>query len=163
MSRSVPTMVKAVAPDVVTSVRTTRGGTGRVIIHTAAPATTPLATTAAAPASRARRRIDLAVSRAAVVAASTCWRRAAFSRSIEAWSSGVDAERPGDSSMRTSAAATSARRFRRSLSRHRRSSIRIAGGTSDGSACQSGSTFSTFASVSEMSSPSNARFPVSIS
>ena len=47
--------------------------------------------------------------------------------------------------------------------RQARISCRMRAGTSAGSRCQSGSTFSTFASVSERSSPSNARVPVSIS
>ena len=50
-----------------------------------------------------------------------------------------------------------------SRSRHRPSSARTCGGTSAGSAVQSGSDRSTDASVSETVSPSNVRRPVSIS
>ncbi len=50
-----------------------------------------------------------------------------------------------------------------SRSRHRRTSPTSAGGVSAGSAANSGSRISTAASVVEMSSPSNARRPVSIS
>ena len=46
---------------------------------------------------------------------------------------------------------------------HRCTSARIDDGVSAGKACQSGSVFSTLASVSATSSPSNGRLPVSIS
>ena len=52
------------------------------------------------------------------------------------------------------ATAMSAIRWRRSFTRQRATSVRIAGGTSSGSAFQSGSLFSTLASVSATSSPS---------
>ena len=58
------------------------------------------------------------------------------------------------SSRTNSATAMSAMRCRRSFARHRRSSVRIAAGTSAGSAAQSGSPRSTAASVSLTSSPS---------
>src|SRR3989442_5505726 len=57
----------------------------------------------------------------------------------------------------------SAIRCRRSFTRHRWTSVRIAGDTSEGNAFQSGSPRGTAASVSLTSSPSSARVAVSIS
>ena len=65
------------------------------------------------------------------------------------------------SSSRASPIALS--RLRGSFWRHRRSNRRTDGGTSAGSTLKSGSVLSTDARTSEMSSPSNARRPVSIS
>jgi hypothetical protein len=68
-----------------------------------------------------------------------------------------------DSSSSSRASPIELNRRLGSFSRQRRSS-RVSGGErSDGSACHFGSSFRTFASVIEMSSPSNARRPVSIS
>jgi hypothetical protein len=55
------------------------------------------------------------------------------------------------------------KRCRRSFCKHCRSSLRTAAGVSGGSAFQSGSNFSTEASVSETDSPLKASLPVSIS
>jgi len=53
--RSKPLMLNAVAPAVVTSVRITRGGAGRMVHQTVAPTMAPVTTTAAAPTSARRR------------------------------------------------------------------------------------------------------------
>ena len=67
------------------------------------------------------------------------------------------------SDSRNRATATSLMRAVRSLSRQRWISVTTCGGTSAGSAVQSGVVFITEAIVSAMSSPANARFAVSIS
>ncbi len=67
------------------------------------------------------------------------------------------------SSISSRASAASASRRLRSFSRHRRRSVRIAAGVFTGSAVQSGSLLTTAAIVSVVSSPLNARCPVSIS
>ncbi len=74
------------------------------------------------------------------------------------------ASAPGVTSSSTYATvAASVTRRVRSLSRHRWMRVRIREGTDGGSAFQSGWFFNTFANVSDMVSPSKARFPVSIS
>jgi hypothetical protein len=67
------------------------------------------------------------------------------------------------SSISSRASAAESRRRLRSFSRQRRSRRRIDGGVSAGSSAQSGSRINRNASVSDTSSPSNARLPVNIS
>ncbi len=74
---------------------------------------------------------------------------------------GTDSD--GGSSSRKRMTATSGMRALRSLARQRCMIARRCGGSAAGSAVQSGSPRRIAASVSETSSPSNARFPVSIS
>jgi hypothetical protein len=68
-----------------------------------------------------------------------------------------------DSSISNRASAMSASRRRRSRSSDRRSNRRMAGGVAAGNASQSGSPRKTAANVSDTSSPSKARLPVSVS
>jgi len=67
------------------------------------------------------------------------------------------------SSSSSRASAIELRRRFESFSRQRRSRRATGGGRSPGSSCHFGSSFNTLASVIDTSSPSNARFPVSIS
>ena len=100
------------------------------------------------------------------IAASSAARPSATRRLRPASRLGDSATRAADPSVAVNDAASSrtkatvaasATRRVRSFSRHRLMTTRIAGGTFGGSALQSGWLFSTFASVSETSSPSNAR------
>ena len=142
-SRSLPLMLSASALAVVNGKRATRGGIGRVPNQTAVP-TTAEATSAAATGVTTRCHSGLRGSGATDAVPMGAARLAAFSST-------------------KSAVEISATRRRRSLVRQLCRSVRIAGGISEGSADQSGSIFSTFASVSLTSSPSNGRRPVSIS
>ena len=74
----------------------------------------------------------------------------------------VNIDAGGSSSMSRASPMSRKRRFG-SFSRHRRSSRRIGSGRSAGSAGQLTSSLITLASVTEMSSPLNARWPDSIS
>ena len=67
------------------------------------------------------------------------------------------------SSSSSRASAIELSRLRGSFSRERRRRRRTGPGVVTGTACHSGSVLSTEASTSEMSSPGNARWPVSIS
>ena len=136
-----PLMVSAAAPDEASGRRETRGGTGsagRMTNHVSVVATT--ATTNTTPVSAAMRR-----------------------HSGLRGSTVADPPRLAGSSSAKSAAAMSATRLRRSFSRQRRISARIDPGTRAGNALQSGSLLSTATITSVTSSPSNGRFPVSIS
>ena len=95
--------------------------------------------------------------------AATATRIEAARRIVEAGDTATAVTASPSRSMMNRAVERSATLRRRSLSRHPRSSATRAGDTFAGNAVQSGSPRSTAASVSEMSSPSNARLPVTIS
>ena len=90
-------------------------------------------------------------------AAATATRIDAARRICEAGGTATAVTASPSRSMMNRAVERSATRRRRSLSRHPRSRATRAGDTFAGNAVQSGSPRSTAASVSEMSSPSNAR------